>query len=69
MALGPGDRGEITVRAHAAGDPEIPRLLRLLLTAGWNLSESIGLPAAAHAVAAWLDGRDPTRWPGWRSSG
>jgi hypothetical protein len=32
--------------------------MRLLLTAGWSLTESIGLPAAAYLVAARLDGRD-----------
>jgi hypothetical protein len=37
---------------------EIPRPLRLLLTAGWNLTESIGLPVAAYMVVAWLYGRD-----------
>jgi hypothetical protein len=41
-----------------AGDLELPRPLRLLLTAGWNLTESIGLPLAAYAVAAWFYGRD-----------
>src|ERR1019366_2592564 len=41
-----------------AGDLEVPRPLRLLLTAGWNLTESLGLPVAAYVVAAWLDGRD-----------
>jgi hypothetical protein len=41
-----------------AGDLEVPRPLRLILTAGWNLTESIGLPVAAYAVAAWADGRD-----------
>jgi hypothetical protein len=41
-----------------AGDLEVPRPLRLLLTAGWNLTESIGLPVAAYAAAAWLYGRD-----------
>ena len=40
------------------GDLEIPRPLRLLLTAGWNLIESIGLPVAAYVAAAWLYGRD-----------
>jgi uncharacterized membrane protein len=40
------------------GDLEVPRPLRLLLTAGWSLAESAGLPVAAYAVAAWLDGRD-----------
>jgi hypothetical protein len=41
-----------------AGDLEVPRPLRLLLTAGWNLSESVGLPVAAYVAAAWLDGRN-----------
>jgi hypothetical protein len=44
--------------AGAAGDLEVPRPLRLILTAGWNLTESVGLPVAAYAVAAWADGRD-----------
>jgi hypothetical protein len=39
-------------------DLELPRPLRLALTAGWNLSESVGLPVAAYVVAAWLGGRD-----------
>jgi hypothetical protein len=42
-----------------AEDLELPRPLRLLLTAGWNLTESIGLPLAAYAIAAWFYGRDP----------
>jgi hypothetical protein len=42
----------------AAGDLEVPRPLRLLLTAGWSLTESAGLPVAAYALAAWADGRD-----------
>jgi hypothetical protein len=41
-----------------AGDLEVPRPLRLVLTAGWNLTESVGLPVAAYAVAAWIGGRD-----------
>jgi hypothetical protein len=40
-----------------AGDLEVPRPLRLVLTAGWNLAESVGLPLAAYAFAAWLGGR------------
>jgi hypothetical protein len=44
--------------AHMAGDLEVPRPLRLALTAGWNLTESVGLPVAAYAVAAWAGGRD-----------
>jgi len=39
-------------------DLEVPRPLRLILTAGWNLTESVGLPVAAYAVAAWAGGRD-----------
>jgi hypothetical protein len=42
----------------AAEDLEVPRPLRLFLTASWNLTESIGLPAAAYLAAARLDGRD-----------
>ena len=30
----------------------------MILTAGWNLSESVGLPVVAYMAAAWLDGRD-----------
>jgi hypothetical protein len=39
-------------------DLVLPRPLWLLLTAGWNLAESVGLPVAAYAAAAWLGGRD-----------
>jgi hypothetical protein len=38
--------------ARMAGDLEVPRPLRLILTAGWKLAESAGLP-----VAAWAGGR------------
>jgi hypothetical protein len=41
-----------------AHDLEVPRPLRLICTAGWSLTESAGLPVAAYAVAAWLDGRN-----------
>jgi hypothetical protein len=44
--------------ARMAGDLEVPRPLRLILTAAWSLSESVGLPAVAYVVAAWLGGRD-----------
>jgi hypothetical protein len=44
--------------AWMGGDLEVPRPLRLTLTAGWNLTESVGLPVAAYAVAAWAGGRD-----------
>jgi hypothetical protein len=37
---------------------EVPRPLRLILTAGWSLAESAGLPVAAYALAAWIYGRD-----------
>jgi hypothetical protein len=47
-----------TGSACTAGDLEVPRPLRLLLTAGWSLTESLGLPVGAYVVAAWLDGRD-----------
>jgi len=50
--------GDLAAAAAAAGDLELPRPLRLLLTAGWNLTESIGLPVAAYLAATWLYGRD-----------
>lgn len=37
---------------------ELPRPLKLVLTAGWSLAESAGLPVAAYLVAAWIDGRN-----------
>ena len=40
------------------GDLELPRPLRLLMTAGWSLAESAGLPVAVYLIAAWIDGRD-----------
>jgi uncharacterized membrane protein len=46
------------VNVRMVGDLELPRPLRLLLTAGWNLTESVGLPVAAYMIAAWLDGRN-----------
>lgn len=39
-------------------DLELPRPWRLVLTAGWNLAESLGLPVAAYAVGAKLGGQD-----------
>ena len=44
--------------ASITEDLELPLPLRLALTAGGNLSESVGLPVAAYVVAAWLDGRN-----------
>lgn len=37
---------------------ELPRPLALIRTAGWNLTESVGLPIAAFALGAWLGGRE-----------
>ena len=37
---------------------ELPRPWELLLTTGWNLVESFGLPLASYILAAWLWGRD-----------
>jgi hypothetical protein len=34
---------------RAAEDLEVPRPLRLLLTAAWSLTESAGLPVAAYS--------------------
>lgn len=39
-------------------DLELPRPRRLMLTAGWNLAESLGLPVAAYLVGAKLGGTD-----------
>jgi hypothetical protein len=42
----------------AAGDDlELPRPVRLFLTAAGSLAESAGLPVGAYLVAAWIDGR------------
>ena len=40
-----------------AADLELPRPWRLALTAGWNLSESLGLPMAAYLAGAALAGQ------------
>jgi uncharacterized membrane protein len=37
---------------------ELPRPLRLARLTAWNLTESLGIPVAAFAVAAWLGGRN-----------
>ena len=37
---------------------ELPRPWRLMLTAGWNLAESLGFPVAGYFVGAGLGGRD-----------
>ena len=45
------------VRSEARADLELPRLWRLILTAGWNLAESLGLPFAGYLVGAALGGQ------------
>jgi hypothetical protein len=37
---------------------ELPRPWRLMLTVGWNLAESLGLPVAGYLVGAEVGGRD-----------
>lgn len=37
---------------------ELPRPLQLLRVMVWSLSESLGIPVAAFALAAWLGGRN-----------
>jgi len=37
---------------------ELPRPCRLMLTAGWNLAESLGLPVAGYFVGVQFGGRD-----------
>jgi hypothetical protein len=37
---------------------EFPRPARLMLTAGWNLAESLGIPFAAYFAGAAVDGRN-----------
>jgi hypothetical protein len=60
MVRAPHDGGGSFPAANGrmAEDLEIPRPLRLLLTAGWSLAESVGLPVAAYTAAGWLDGRN-----------
>jgi len=61
VAASAGDDGAAAFPAasiRAEDDLEIPRPLRLLLTAAWSLTESAGLPVAAYAIAASADGRD-----------
>jgi hypothetical protein len=41
---------------------ELPRPVRLMRTAGWNLAESFGLPTASYVIAASLAGRDAGLW-------
>jgi hypothetical protein len=59
VSAGPDGAGPVpAANAGMAQDLEVPRPLRLLVTAGWSLAESAGLPGAAYVVAAWLGGRD-----------
>ncbi len=37
---------------------ELPRPCRLMLTAGWNLAESLGLPVVGYFIGAQFGGRD-----------
>jgi hypothetical protein len=37
---------------------ELPRPWRLMLTAGWNLAESLGIPVVGYLIGARLGGRD-----------
>jgi hypothetical protein len=37
---------------------ELPRPRRLMLTVGWNLAESLGIPVAGYFIGAKLGGRD-----------
>jgi hypothetical protein len=52
----PADAGEAGVVPR--DDHELPRPSRLILTAGWNLAEALGLPFAGYLVGAMLGGRD-----------
>jgi hypothetical protein len=53
MSAGQDDAGSF----QAVGDLELPRPLRLLLTASWSVGESAGLPMAAYLLADWAAGR------------
>ena len=44
-------------RSAPREDLELPRPWRLILTAGWNLAESLGLPAAGYLAGAALAGQ------------
>ncbi len=47
----------VDARYAERGDLELPRLRLLILTAGWNLGESLGLPVAGYLAGAALGGR------------
>ena len=44
-------------RSAPREDLELPRPWRLILTAGWNLVESLGLPAAGYLAGAAVSGQ------------
>jgi hypothetical protein len=48
---------EVAPGARTAGQLELPCPWRLLLTVGWNLAESLGLPVAGYIVGAALSGK------------
>jgi hypothetical protein len=52
----PAEIGE-DARSAPRGELEMPRPGRLILTAGWNLAESLGLPAAGYLAGAALGGQ------------
>jgi hypothetical protein len=47
-----------TAELPGPGDLELPRPVRLALTAGWNLAESLGLPLAAHFAGERFGGQN-----------
>ncbi len=53
-AAAPGHHMLVAMAEHI----ELPRPWRLMLTAGWNLAESLGLPVAGYFVGAVIDGRN-----------
>jgi hypothetical protein len=53
-AATPGHHMLVAMAEHI----ELPRPWRLMLTAGWNLAESLGIPVAGYFVGAAIDGRN-----------
>jgi hypothetical protein len=53
----PGDTG-VAGNSPSPGDLELAHPWRLMLTAGWNLAESLGFPFAAYFVGGKLGGQD-----------
>ena len=52
----PAAGAPVASRSTKPVDLELPRPWRLILTAGWNLTESIGLPMAGYLIGARLGG-------------